>query len=84
MVASDRQVYRVQGGLLARPNTMGRMEFRQILHERTLIVAVHDFEPRLPWWIYRSTQAVFHAWIMKRFTRYLKKHRPLTAEPVLS
>ena len=72
--ASDRQVYRVRGGLLAKSDTWGRLEFRQVLDEQTLIVAVHDFEPRLPWWIYRSTQAVFHAWIMRRFTRYLLRH----------
>jgi hypothetical protein len=72
--ARDRQVYRVRGGLLARSDTWGRLEFRQVLDERTLIVAVHDFEPRLPWWIYRSAQAVFHAWIMRRFTRYLRRH----------
>jgi hypothetical protein len=59
---------------LAKSDTWGRLEFRQVLDEQTLIVAVHDFEPRLPWWIYRSTQAVFHAWIMRRFTRYLLRH----------
>ena len=72
--ASDRQVYRVRGGLLAKSDTWGRLEFRQVVDDRTLIVAVHDFEPRLPWWIYRSTQAVFHAWIMRRFSRYLRRH----------
>ena len=79
--ARDRQVYRVRGGLLAKSDTWGRLEFRQLLDERTLIVAVHDFEPRLPWWIYRSTQAVFHAWIMRRFTRYLRKHPRVELSP---
>ena len=76
----DRQVFMVRDGLLAKSDTRGRLEFRQVLGGRTLIVAVHDFEPRLPWWVYRPTQAVFHAWIMSRFARFLAKHGPVTRD----
>lgn len=69
----DRQVLKVTGGLLARESARGRLEFRQVLDERTLIASIHDFIPRLPWWIYRPTQGLFHKWVMRRFGRYLKK-----------
>ncbi|MGC6419080.1 MAG: NAD-dependent epimerase/dehydratase family protein [Bradymonadia bacterium] len=70
---SSRQVLRVTGGLLARSTERGRLEFRQILDGRTLIAAIHDFVPSLPWWIYRATQAVFHRWVMARFAKHLKQ-----------
>jgi uncharacterized protein YbjT (DUF2867 family) len=68
----QRRVYRVAGGLLAQKSDRGRLEFRQTLDQRTLIVAVHDFAPRLPWWIYRSTQALAHSWVMRRFRMHLR------------
>ena len=69
----SRQVLRVTGGLLARSTERGRLEFRQILDGRTLIAAIHDFVPSLPWWIYRATQAVFHRWVMARFAKHLRQ-----------
>ncbi|MBL92307.1 MAG: hypothetical protein CMH56_10930 [Myxococcales bacterium] len=67
----QRQVMRVTGGYLAKETERGRLEFRQVLNGRTLLAAIHDFEPRLPWWIYRSTQAEVHRWIMDRFGKHL-------------
>lgn len=67
----QRQVLTVTHGLLARPGKRSRLEFRQVLDGRTLIAGVHDFEPRLPWWLYRCTQGVFHKWTMNRFGRHL-------------
>jgi len=68
---ANRPVFRVLDGLLARESPRGRLEFRTVLEGDTLIVAVHQFVPRLPWWIYRATQALGHAWIMARFRRHL-------------
>jgi hypothetical protein len=68
----SRNVLRVTGGLLARETKRGRLEFRQVLDESTLIAAVHEFVPRLPWWIYRVTQAHFHRYVMYRFGRHLR------------
>ena len=65
----DRQVFRVTGGLLARPSERGRLEFRQVLRGREALAALQDFVPRLPWWLYRVTQGPFHAWVMERFRR---------------
>jgi uncharacterized protein YbjT (DUF2867 family) len=67
----DRQLFFVTSGLLVDPGSRGRFELRQVLGGQTLITAIHDFAPSLPWWIYRATQARFHAWVMARFARHL-------------
>jgi len=69
----DRQLYYITGGLLARTqsNPKGRIEFREMLDRRCLIIAIHDYTPMLPWPLYRRTQALFHLWVMRRFGRYL-------------
>ena len=71
--AEGPAAYEITGGLLAHPNPNGRLEFRTALDGRTLLVAVHEFEPKLPWWFYRCTQAVLHRWVMYRFSKFLKK-----------
>lgn len=69
--SANRPVFRVLDGTLARESRRGRLEFRTVLDGRTLIVAVHEFVPRLPWWIYRFTQAIAHGWVMARFRRFI-------------
>jgi uncharacterized protein YbjT (DUF2867 family) len=71
--ASDRQLFYVTGGLLARETVRGRLEFRATPNGDQLLTAIHEFEPRLPWPIYRFTQAVFHRWVMARFGRHLAR-----------
>ncbi len=68
----DRQLLYVTGGLLAARGGRGRLEFREAPGD-TVLTAVHDFEPRLPWWIYRFTQATVHLWVMWRFGRHLDR-----------
>lgn len=70
--ASDHQLFYIVGGLLARPGGGGRFELRQILDGRTLITAIHDYRPRLPWFLYAATQAPVHAFVMAAFRRYLR------------
>jgi uncharacterized protein YbjT (DUF2867 family) len=70
---SHRQLFYVRGGLLAKKTKRGRLEFREVLGGTAVIAAIHDFEPRLPWYIYRWTQALVHLWVMRRFGQYLKK-----------
>jgi hypothetical protein len=72
----SRQLFWVVGGLLARPHDHGRLEFREILDGRAMLACVHDFNPRLPWFIYRWTQALVHAWVMRRFKRHLQQTPP--------
>lgn len=69
----DRALYRITGGLLAAKNQTGRFEFREVLGGKFLIIAIHEFVPALPWFIYNMTQAIVHLWVMKRFSNYLKR-----------
>ena len=66
----DRQVLYITGGLLAKESPRGRLEFLQALGQDTVLAAIHDFKPRLPWFIYTYTQALIHAWIMNSFARH--------------
>jgi uncharacterized protein YbjT (DUF2867 family) len=67
----DRQLYFLGDGLLSRANEGARFEMRQVLDGQTLLVAIHDFRPRLPWYIYIATQAPVHARVMAAFRRRL-------------
>lgn len=68
----DRQVFYIKGGLLVKNNMQGGiMEFREILNGKFLIIALHNYQPSLPWWIYVPTQAVLHKIIMKSFSDWL-------------
>ena len=68
---ADRQLFYVTGGALAPAGSKARFEMRQVLGGRTLLTVVHDYEPRLPWLLYVSTQAHFHKWLMHRFAKHL-------------
>jgi hypothetical protein len=69
-----RQLFFVTGGLLAGgKERSGRLEFRQVLGGRAVLAAVHDFSPRLPWYVYNSTQALVHLGVMWRFRRHLAR-----------
>jgi hypothetical protein len=73
---TDRQVFIIEGGVLGRPvparvSGRPRLEFREALAGRALLVAIHDYEPALPWFLYNWTQALVHLWVMRAFGRYL-------------
>jgi len=71
-----RQLFYICGGLLTRTDSkdgIGRLEFREALNGKFILAAIHDYQPTLPWIIYRWTQAPVHAWIMARFGRYLAR-----------
>ncbi len=69
----DRFLYRVAGGALARRDQTGTFEVRGVKGDGTVLTIVRDFEPSLPWWIYRATQAVAHEWIMHAFGRAIAR-----------
>jgi nucleoside-diphosphate-sugar epimerase len=71
--SAGRELFFVTGGLLSRADQRGRFELREVSGTRTLLTAIHDFAPRLPWFIYRYTQAVFHGWVMAAFRRHIAK-----------
>jgi uncharacterized protein YbjT (DUF2867 family) len=68
----SRQVFNVGKGVLVRGNR-AIFEFRQSHDHKFIISAIHNFEPALPWPIYRSTQAVLHKVVMSRFGKLLEK-----------
>lgn len=69
----DRQLFFVTGGLLANTGKdhRARLEFRTALGGEVILAAIHDFVPRLPWFVYTLTQAVVHLFVMKSFGRHL-------------
>jgi len=72
-----RQLFFVDGGLLVEEGEQaGRLEFRQVLGGNTILAAVHDFSPRLPWSVYNSTQALVHLIVMRQFGGHLARLSP--------
>lgn len=67
----ERQVFLITGGLLAKPSSKGRLEFREDPGGKFVFAAIHDYRPRLPWWIYRISQAVVHKFVMWSFGKFL-------------
>lgn len=71
----DRVMYFITGGLLARflGGRTARLEFRDFLEGRFTMVAIHDFNPALPWYVYRFTQAVIHGVVMAAYQRHMAR-----------
>jgi len=69
----DRPLLYIVGGLLSNDDGRGRLELRELRGTRTMIAAIHDYIPSLPWFLYRYTQALGHLWVMWRFARYLAR-----------
>ena len=67
----NRQLFYITGGFLTKRNNMGWLEFRSILNGAYIITAIHEFVPRLPWFIYRFTQAKSHYYVMKKFENFI-------------
>jgi hypothetical protein len=80
--APDRQLYFIAGGRLARAPQPGRFELRQLLDGRTLLTAIHDYAPSLPWPVYVASQALFHRAVMWAFARHLRGARS-AVDPLL-
>jgi uncharacterized protein YbjT (DUF2867 family) len=72
--SSHRAIYTISGGFLVKSNAKdkGTFEFRIMLDSPILLTAIHDFYPRLPWYLYTLTQARVHALVMKRFAHHLQ------------
>jgi uncharacterized protein YbjT (DUF2867 family) len=71
--SSDRESFLITGGILVDPRDVGRFEFRRIESSDCLIAAIHDFHPRLPWYLYIYSQALVHLWVMRGFGEHLKR-----------
>lgn len=68
---SDRQLFYVVGGLLAKESRRGRLELRVTPDRQHLLTAIHEYVPALPWWLYRISQALVHRLVMRRFGAHL-------------
>lgn len=68
----DREKFHIVGGLLTRTTNTGWLEFRQVEHKKYLLASIHEFVPRLPWYLYILTQAPLHKFTMKAFGHHLK------------
>ncbi|MFC7322707.1 NAD(P)H-binding protein [Halobacillus campisalis] len=71
---SKRTLYYITGGLFfdSNKNERGRLEFRQIPGTQECIVAIHDYMPSLPWFIYKYTQARVHLFVMYLYRKHLQ------------
>ncbi|AXI00148.1 NAD-dependent epimerase/dehydratase family protein [Sporosarcina sp. PTS2304] len=71
----DRSLYYITGGLLMDPdsNERGRMEFRKVPGSNGVIIAIHDYLPSIPWFVYYVTQANMHAFVMESFRRHMHR-----------
>ncbi|PID01834.1 hypothetical protein CSV67_12240 [Sporosarcina sp. P2] len=71
----NRSLYYITGGLLmdSNSNEPGRMEFRKIPGSNEVIIAIHDYLPSIPWFVYYITQANMHTFVMSSFRRPMYK-----------
>ncbi|QTM98882.1 hypothetical protein ERJ70_05955 [Sediminibacillus dalangtanensis] len=67
-----RSIYRIAGGLLA-ANLAGRLEFCQLPSSNHCLIAIHEYQPSLPWFVYKYSQAIIHLLVMKLFKRHLER-----------
>lgn len=67
-----RQLFYISGGWLVGRVDYGWLEFREVLDGRYIISAIHEFVPRIPWFLYLNTQARIHLRVMNRFKAYLE------------
>lgn len=71
----DRVVYQIVGGELAHADDGGSatLEFRRIINSAQGLVALQEYQPTLPWIVYKFTQAKLHKTVMNLFTLKMKK-----------
>jgi uncharacterized protein YbjT (DUF2867 family) len=67
----DRELFYIRSGLLVGKSTRARIEFRSIYQGLYKIIAIHDYIPSIPWFIYKYTQAFFHLVVMRSFGKFL-------------
>jgi nucleoside-diphosphate-sugar epimerase len=70
----ERYAYTIESGfLVSRFEKSGHFEFRKIPSQKCFIMGIYNYNPSLPWFIYRATQALVHLWVMKRFIKWMQK-----------
>jgi len=76
--SANRQLFFIDGGILLSSQAMGqgRFEFREVLGRTCVMAAIFDFVPALPWWLYKTSQALVHLAVMWAFKNALEKELP--------
>jgi hypothetical protein len=69
----NRQLFYITGGVLTKRTDLGWLEFRSILDNEYVITAIHEYVPKLPWGIYKLTQAKLHLYVMRKFEKELQR-----------
>ncbi|MDU0449970.1 NAD-dependent epimerase/dehydratase family protein [Staphylococcus haemolyticus] len=66
---NERILYRIVDGDFALDSDGGnaRLEFRRLPNSDACIIALQEYEPTLPWWVYKYTQAKVHKSVMNLF-----------------
>lgn len=66
---NERILYRIVGGDFALDSDGGnaRLEFRRLPNSDACIIALQEYEPTLPWRVYKYTQAKVHKSVMNLF-----------------
>ncbi|EZH65146.1 hypothetical protein DH09_15985 [Bacillaceae bacterium JMAK1] len=70
-----RMFFHISGGLFAKKRGQGYLEFRQVIDDQTCIIAIHEYEPSLPWFLYVRTQATAHEVVMALFRMHVRKQK---------
>lgn len=70
----DRIKFHIVGGILCAREDKGWLEFRLVANGKYTLVSINEFIPSLPWYIYRYSQAPFHAVVMCYFGKYLSDY----------
>ncbi len=73
-----RQLFYLTAGSLVAKNNRGRLEFRTVLNDRFMLIAIHDYKPALPWFVYKYTQAVVHLFVMRKFAKFLNEEHEMS------
>lgn len=80
--SADRPLFYITGGSLVRADDVpagrapARLEFRESPDRRSVLAAIFNYSPALPWWFYRLTQAPIHLLVMKLFGWHLAGQHP--------
>lgn len=84
----DRVVYQIIGGELAYADNGGSatLEFRRLINSSQGLVALQEYQPTLPWFVYKFTQARLHKTVMNLFALEMQKlarNKPATVNKVV-
>ena len=74
--AGGRIIFQIIGGMLSRNHSFGgRFEFVPIPSSNCVLVALVNYQPSLPWFIYKYSQAIAHLLVTSSFSRYFSQKR---------